>query len=56
MKTYKVRAMADIVINHRVGTTQGHGGMYNRYDGIPLAWDERAVTSCTGGKVITFQH
>ncbi|KAG5250267.1 alpha-amylase [Salix suchowensis] len=42
-------AMADIVINHRVGTTQGHGGMYNRYDGIPLSWDERAVTSCTGG-------
>ncbi|KAF2324746.1 hypothetical protein GH714_016604 [Hevea brasiliensis] len=49
MKQYKVRAMADIVINHRVGTTQGHGGMYNRYDGIPLSWDERAVTSCTGG-------
>lgn len=46
--------MADIVINHRVGTTQGLGGMYNRYDGIPLPWDERAVTSCTGGKVITF--
>lgn len=51
MKMHKVRAMADIVINHRVGTTQGHGGMYNRYDGIPLAWDERAVTACTGGKV-----
>ncbi|XP_050222177.1 probable alpha-amylase 2 [Mercurialis annua] len=49
MKKYNVRAMADIVINHRVGTTQGHGGMYNRYDGIPLSWDERAVTSCTGG-------
>lgn len=45
--------MADIVINHRVGTTQGHGGMYNRYDGIPLSWDERAVTSCTGGLVTT---
>ncbi|XP_054809210.1 probable alpha-amylase 2 [Prosopis cineraria] len=49
MKQCKVRAMADIVINHRVGTTQGHGGMYNRYDGIPLSWDERAVTSDTGG-------
>ncbi|XP_047325748.1 probable alpha-amylase 2 [Impatiens glandulifera] len=49
MKQYKVRAMADIVINHRVGTTRGHGGRYNRYDGIPLSWDERAVTSCTGG-------
>ncbi|XP_042494791.1 probable alpha-amylase 2 isoform X2 [Macadamia integrifolia] len=49
MAQYKVRAMADIVINHRVGTVKGHGGMYNRYDGIPLSWDERAVTSCTGG-------
>lgn len=54
MKLYKVRAMADIVINHRIGTTQGHGGRFNRYDGIPLAWDERAVTSCTGGLVVTF--
>jgi alpha-amylase len=54
MKQYKVRAMADIVINHRVGTSQGHGGMYNRYDGIPIAWDERAVTSCTGGLVMIF--
>lgn len=51
MKQYKVRAMADIVINHRVGTTQGHGGMYNRYDGVPLAWNEHAVTSCSGGLV-----
>nr|GMD03786.1 probable alpha-amylase 2 [Ipomoea batatas] len=49
MKQYKVRPMADIVINHRVGTTQGHGGRYNRYDGIPLSWDERAVTCCSGG-------
>ncbi|KAE8682128.1 putative alpha-amylase 2 [Hibiscus syriacus] len=49
LKQYKVRAMADIVINHRIGTTKGHGGMYNRYDGIPLAWNEHAVTSCTGG-------
>lgn len=49
MKQHKVRAMADIVVNHRVGTTRGHGGMYNRYDGIPVPWDERAVTSCTGG-------
>ncbi|KAJ0896701.1 putative alpha-amylase [Helianthus annuus] len=50
MKQYNIRPMADIVINHRVGTTQGHGGRYNRYDGIPLSWDERAVTSCTGGR------
>lgn len=49
MKQYKVRPMADIVINHRVGTTQGRGGRYNRYDGIPLPWDEHAVTCCTGG-------
>ncbi|KAL7588948.1 probable alpha-amylase 2 [Lactuca sativa] len=49
MKQYNIRPMADIVINHRVGTTQGHGGKYNRYDWIPLSWDERAVTSCTGG-------
>lgn len=49
MQRYKVRAMADIVINHRIGTTQGHGGRYNRYDGIPLSWDEHAVTSCSGG-------
>ncbi|KAJ8762258.1 hypothetical protein K2173_007414 [Erythroxylum novogranatense] len=49
MKQCKVRAMADIVINHRLGTAQGHGAMHNRYDGIPLSWDERAVTSCTGG-------
>ncbi|KAK8580051.1 hypothetical protein V6N12_070339 [Hibiscus sabdariffa] len=41
--------MADIVINHRIGTTKGHGGMYNRYDGIPLALSEHAITSCTGG-------
>lgn len=53
MKQYKVRAMADIVINHRTGTTQGRGGMYNRFDGIPLGWDERAVTSDSGG-LVTF--
>ena len=47
--------MADVVINHRVGTSRGNGGMYNRYDGIPLSWDERAVTSCTGGLVTKFQ-
>lgn len=46
---HNIRAMADIVINHRVGTTQGHGGAYNRYDGILLPWDEHAVTCCSGG-------
>lgn len=54
MRQHKVRPMADIVINHRIGTTQGHGGRYNRYDGIPLSWDEHAVTSCTGGLVSNF--
>ena len=56
LKQHKVRAMADIVINHRVGTTQGHGGMYNRFDGIPLPWNERAVTSSTGGLVTYTLH
>ncbi|MQM09743.1 hypothetical protein Taro_042620 [Colocasia esculenta] len=56
MHQHKIRAMADIVINHRAATAQGHGGAYNRYDGIPLPWDEHAVTSCSGGlaSVITF--
>eukprot|EP01018_Ginkgo_biloba_P018376 Gb_04803 [translate_table: standard] len=49
MQNNNVRAMADIVINHRMGSTQGSGGLYNRYDGMPLPWDERAVTCCTGG-------
>ncbi|XLR30991.1 hypothetical protein S83_058891, partial [Arachis hypogaea] len=48
-KQHKLRSIADIVSNHRVGTTQGRGGIYNRFDGIPLSWDERAVTSDTGG-------
>lgn len=52
MKQCKVRAIADIVINHRVGTVQGHGGKNNRFDGIPLPWNEYAVTSCSGGLVV----
>lgn len=48
--------MADVVINHRVGTTKGSNGMYNRYDGIPISWDEHAVTSCSGGKVAILQR
>jgi hypothetical protein len=51
MNEHHVRAMADVVINHRIGTAQGSNGMYNRYDGIPISWDEHAVTSCSGGKV-----
>lgn len=54
LNQHKVRAMADVVINHRAGTTQGYGGMYNRYDEIPLPWNEHAVTSCTGGLVWSF--
>uniref|UniRef100_A0A453BWM6 1,4-alpha-D-glucan glucanohydrolase n=1 Tax=Aegilops tauschii subsp. strangulata TaxID=200361 RepID=A0A453BWM6_AEGTS len=50
MNDHNIRAMADVVINHRVGTTKGSTGMYNRYDGIPISWDEHAVTSCSGGK------
>jgi len=41
--------MTDIVINHRVCTTQGHRGMYNHLDGTPLPWIERVVTSSTVG-------
>lgn len=51
MRQHRVRPMADIVVNHRVGTTTGHGGIYNRFDGIALPWDEHAITSCTGGLV-----
>jgi alpha-amylase len=54
MIQHKIRAMADVVINHRCGTTQGHDGVHNRYDGIPMPWDEHAVTSCSGGLVISF--
>ncbi|MCO5610370.1 hypothetical protein L7F22_064606 [Adiantum nelumboides] len=44
-----LRAMADIVINHRVGNRQGAGGYYNRYDGSSMPWDENAVTADSGG-------
>ena len=46
-----LRAMADIVINHRIGSCQGIGGRYNRFDGMPMPWDEHAVTCDTGGLV-----
>lgn len=51
MREHGVHAMADIVINHRVGSTQGVGGIYNRFDGTSMPWDEHAVTSDTGGLV-----
>uniref|UniRef100_A0A0D9W2F2 Alpha-amylase n=1 Tax=Leersia perrieri TaxID=77586 RepID=A0A0D9W2F2_9ORYZ len=50
MNEHNIRAMADVVINHRMGTTKGSNDQYNRYDGIPLPWREHAVTSCSGGK------
>ncbi len=52
MHRRNLRAMADVVINHRIGSCQGIGGLYNRYDGMPMPWDEHAVTCDTGGLVI----
>ncbi|KAH8935240.1 hypothetical protein BDL97_17G019100 [Sphagnum fallax] len=49
MHRRNLRAMADVVINHRIGSCQGIGGRYNRYDGMPMPWDEHAVTCDTGG-------
>ncbi|XP_073393185.1 probable alpha-amylase 2 isoform X2 [Physcomitrium patens] len=49
MKKSGLKPMADIVINHRVGSTRGKGDLYNRYDGLPMPWDEYAVSSDTGG-------
>lgn len=51
MKKSGLRSIADIVINHRVGSTRGVGDLYNRYDGMPMPWDEYAVTSDSGGLV-----
>eukprot|EP00271_Cylindrocystis_brebissonii_P007275 TRINITY_DN20604_c0_g1_i1.p1 TRINITY_DN20604_c0_g1~~TRINITY_DN20604_c0_g1_i1.p1 ORF type:complete len:417 (+),score=66.73 TRINITY_DN20604_c0_g1_i1:499-1749(+) len=45
-----VETCADVVINHRIGSTQGDEGRYNRYDGMAMPWDECAVTSDSGGK------
>lgn len=52
MKKSGLKPMADIVINHRVGSTRGKGDLYNRYDGLPMPWDEYAVSSDTGGLVL----
>jgi alpha-amylase len=51
MKKSGLKSIADIVINHRVGSTRGVGDLYNRYDGMPMPWDEYAVTSDSGGLV-----
>ncbi|KAJ7545512.1 hypothetical protein O6H91_09G123200 [Diphasiastrum complanatum] len=49
LKEHGLRPIADIVVNHRVGSAKGAGDKYNRYDGMPMPWDEKAVTSDTGG-------
>ena len=36
--------IADVVLNHRCATKRGREGKWNRYDGIPMAWDESAIT------------
>ncbi|CAI5536294.1 unnamed protein product, partial [Closterium sp. Naga37s-1] len=46
-----VRVIADVVVNHRVGSQQGEGGQWTRFDGTSMPWDESAVTCDTGGKV-----
>ncbi|CAM6110423.1 unnamed protein product [Calypogeia fissa] len=49
IKQHNMKPMADIVINHRIGSCRGIGGIYNRYDGMPMPWDEHAVTCDSGG-------
>jgi alpha-amylase len=44
MKKNKLPPMADIVINHRIGSTHGIGDLYNHYNGMPMPWDEHAIT------------
>jgi alpha-amylase len=38
MKKNKLAPMADIVINHCIGSTRGIGDLYNHYDGMPMPW------------------
>ncbi|CAI5484007.1 unnamed protein product [Closterium sp. Yama58-4] len=45
-----VRVIADLVVNHRVGSLQGEGGLWTRFDGTSMPWDDTAVTCDTGGK------
>ncbi|KAL2645486.1 hypothetical protein R1flu_013073 [Riccia fluitans] len=45
----KMKPMADIVINHRIGSTKGINGIYNRYDNMSMPWDEHAITCDSGG-------
>jgi alpha-amylase len=48
--------MANIVIDHCIRTTHGIGDLYNRYDGMPMPWDERLVTYDTVGLVKKISH
>ena len=43
-----LHAVADIVINHRCANEKGRGGAYNKWSGMMMAWDERAVTTDNG--------
>lgn len=36
--------IADVVLNHRCATKKGRDGKWNRFDGIPMAWDESCIT------------
>ncbi|CAI5993711.1 unnamed protein product [Closterium sp. NIES-64] len=45
-----VRVIADVVVNHRVGSQLGEGGQWTRFDGTSMPWDESAVTCDSGGK------
>ena len=45
-----VAPMADVVVNHRIGTKQAPDGSWTRFEG-GMDWEEWAVTSDTGGQV-----
>jgi hypothetical protein len=53
MKVSKLWPMANIVI-HCIWTTHGIGDLYNCYDGMPMFWDEHAMTCETSGLVKLF--
>jgi alpha-amylase len=40
--------LADVVLNHRCATRRGRERKWNRYDGIPMPWDESCVTRNNG--------
>ena len=45
IKHHNMHAVADVVINHRCATHRGGGGAWNTWQGVGMAWDERAVCS-----------